>query len=290
MTKARYATALTGGTAGALDAKAVATLSEGDIAFVATGSVLYVYRFVAAATDAESSPSRIRPDDYATAGVWYLQNVSADYSQMVRNDIDGGDITTSSQVITVTPCSCWDSTRGTFLQTLVNKTWTVAATNNLEVYLFLVRLNNGTIDVKGYSSYAAAASDVGVNITHWRFISWAKNNGSGVLMPYRQVGPYVQWIASNTPVITSSLTTSFVSYSLSAIVPVSILYSIGIQPDTANVSAVVELSYDGSNILSRMSKADHSINPLDVQPVDAIYMKYYNATTAVCIRSITLRR
>lgn len=76
MTTARYATALTGGAAGALDAKTVATLTDGDIAWVATGSSLYVYKFDAAATDAESSPSVIRPDDYATAGVWKLQTVS----------------------------------------------------------------------------------------------------------------------------------------------------------------------------------------------------------------------
>jgi microcystin-dependent protein len=75
MTTARYATALTGGAAGALDAKSVATLADGDIAWVATGTVLYVYKFVAAATDSEASPGRIRPDDYSTAGVWYLQSV-----------------------------------------------------------------------------------------------------------------------------------------------------------------------------------------------------------------------
>lgn len=289
MTTARYATALTGGGAGALDAKAVATLADGDIAWVATGSVLYVYKFVAAATDAESSPSRIRPDDYATAGVWYLQNVSADYSQMVRNDIDGGDITTSGQVITVTPCSCWDSTRGTFLQTLVNKIWTVPATNNLEVYLFLVRLNNGTIDVKGYSTDGGAASDVGVNITHYRRLHWNKNNGSGVLMPCQQIGNRLDWLsASNRPILTTSLTTSFVGYTISSYIPkdlVSEFKLVGL-----NVSYAPIYSLDNSTIYETTMYSADGISTV-IPSVATLYVKAGSATTvAVHFSSLVFRR
>jgi hypothetical protein len=67
-------TALTGGGTNALDAIPVADLADGDLAIVTYLGGFYVFRFVAAATDAETTakhPIRIRPDDYLSAGVWY---------------------------------------------------------------------------------------------------------------------------------------------------------------------------------------------------------------------------
>jgi hypothetical protein len=69
-------TALTGGGAGALDALTVVGIVDGQNATVidSSGPTIYWYRFNNTATDAESSPNRIRPDDYATEGegVWYM--------------------------------------------------------------------------------------------------------------------------------------------------------------------------------------------------------------------------
>jgi hypothetical protein len=70
--KARAFTALTGGVTGALDKIAVADLTDGDLSFVVTGNTLYVYQFNDAATNAESSPQYIRPDDFTVDGVHYL--------------------------------------------------------------------------------------------------------------------------------------------------------------------------------------------------------------------------
>jgi hypothetical protein len=70
--KFRGFTALTGGGTGALDKIPIAELTNGDIGFVATDTYFYVYKFNSTATNAESSPNYIRPDDYATAGVWVL--------------------------------------------------------------------------------------------------------------------------------------------------------------------------------------------------------------------------
>ena len=67
------ATALTGGATRALDAIAISSLTDGDRAFVVASGKLYVYEFDSSATDAETMPTTtqyIRPDDYATAGVW----------------------------------------------------------------------------------------------------------------------------------------------------------------------------------------------------------------------------
>lgn len=74
-TKMYHATALTGGGSGALDSIAIAGLTDGDFAIYSAddgGSGLTIlYRFYASATDATASPGKIRPADYATAGVWY---------------------------------------------------------------------------------------------------------------------------------------------------------------------------------------------------------------------------
>ena len=66
-------TALTGGVARALDSYAVATLVDGDRAFVAVSGRFLYFMFDADATDAEditTHPYKVRPDNYATQGVW----------------------------------------------------------------------------------------------------------------------------------------------------------------------------------------------------------------------------
>jgi hypothetical protein len=287
MTTARYATSLTGGGAGALDAKAVGTLSDGDFCFVATGTILYVYKFVAAATDAESSPSKIRPDDYSTAGVWYLQNVSADYAKMSRGDIDGGDITTSGQTITVTPTGCWDSTRLVWFETTVNKTVTASSTNNEEQYVFLVKLvSDGTCEFRRYTTYAGAGSDA--QVSAYRFISWAKNNGSGVLMPYRQVGDRIDWLSlSEMPVINSAVGATYASYSVSNVIPTSLCAAWSPINDPG-VTNVLYFSYDGSTAVVNSTNSAYGAQYLLPTPV--IFIKRNSADTYVKASSITLRR
>lgn len=81
-------TCLTGGTAGCLDdlditaagAPNTSNLANGDAAIVVVGDISYTYQFHSAATDTEASPHFIRPDDYSTAGVWYL--VSTNVTQL----------------------------------------------------------------------------------------------------------------------------------------------------------------------------------------------------------------
>lgn len=75
--KVRAYTALTGGGTGALDKTATAELADKDIAMVVTATDLYFYSFDSDATDAESSPLVIRPNDYSSAGVWKLVSFNA---------------------------------------------------------------------------------------------------------------------------------------------------------------------------------------------------------------------
>lgn len=66
------AIALTGGTAGALDAINGALLSDGDTAIVATGTRVYVYSLDADSAAVESSPAVISPDSNAGDKRWVL--------------------------------------------------------------------------------------------------------------------------------------------------------------------------------------------------------------------------
>lgn len=72
------ATALTGGATRALDAIATASLTDGDRAISLVSGALYIHEYDSAATDAEASPDYIRPDDYATSGVWVQQTSPLD--------------------------------------------------------------------------------------------------------------------------------------------------------------------------------------------------------------------
>lgn len=65
--------AMTGGAARALDALAVASLTDLDRAHVIVDGEILFFEFDSTATDAEDvavHPFKVRPDDYSSAGVW----------------------------------------------------------------------------------------------------------------------------------------------------------------------------------------------------------------------------
>lgn len=199
--------------------------------------------------------------------------------------IFGLGITTSGQVITVSPGACLDSTETVQMALTADATWTVPGTNNLETYLFLVRLvADGTLTVKGYSTYAGPSSDTLVD--KWRFISWAKNNGSGVLMPYVQVGGTITWtVGSNRPQLTASNTTSYVSYNIAAQVPNALCSEIGLMAGSNGGSLQLYFSFDGTTDFNSIALGWVLINP-----VASVYIKHTSVSTPVWFSSITLRR
>jgi hypothetical protein len=70
---------LQGGTSRDLDSFPIANLTSGDRAFVSDSGNFYYFKFDATSTAAEtvaSHPYYIRPDDYATSGVWVEQQTS----------------------------------------------------------------------------------------------------------------------------------------------------------------------------------------------------------------------
>ena len=59
-----------------LKSLSLSIFADKDVTFVQTDGIFYPYVFDIAATDTESSPTYIRPDDYSTAGVHVLQSIS----------------------------------------------------------------------------------------------------------------------------------------------------------------------------------------------------------------------
>ncbi len=84
-------TDLTGGVARSLNSISEAVLIDGDRCHVAYNGDFYVYEYDATATDAQNSPSIIRPLDYASAGVWKNQTVLGSVQSVVGVDVDNTD-------------------------------------------------------------------------------------------------------------------------------------------------------------------------------------------------------
>jgi hypothetical protein len=79
----RAFTALTGGGTGALDKISRTTITNGDIAMVVTGNIIYFFQYNTNSNAATASPTYIRPADYnagcslPNCGVWWLVDVRA---------------------------------------------------------------------------------------------------------------------------------------------------------------------------------------------------------------------
>ena len=211
------------------------------------------------------------------------------FPDVARRTITGGDITTSSQVITVSPFGCWDSTGTVWLETSGDSTWEVPATNNLEVYLFAVRATSGgAISIKGYTTLAGPASD-GANVNSSRFLSWGRNNGSGVLMPFRQLEDEVMWTdVSNRPVVTTSVSVPWTNYSLSAIIPVTLVKYLQLEGNQLVGTATVAISADSSD--NQIARLVSNYSGARILCPGSSLRMHSNGSTYVHIAGITLRR
>jgi len=287
-------TALTGGAARALDSYSVANLVNGDRAMVVTGGKFYFYIYNSTGTAAENSPLVIRPDNYSTGGNWEL--AGSPYGDLaimpqivsglsITGGITGGDVTVSGNTMTITPTTCLDSGLTTKLYTSANATCVIPSVANTDYYGFLVKLvSGGTFEFRPYTTLAGVASDTQVDKS--RLISYCKTDGSGVVMPFRQVAESYTFTTSAMPTVTASMTTSFVSYTLSTIIPVTIFETIKLQAtDIAAIGFVA--SYDGTDTASWLNYGGAVI---EIVSVSAIYLKYYNINSPVKVRGMRIRR
>jgi hypothetical protein len=195
--------------------------------------------------------------------------------------IMGGDVTVSGNTLTITKCSCMSSDLEIPMATTVDSTVVLPGTVNQEFYIFMVRLvAGGTFTMKAYTTYAGPTSDVLVD--RFRFISYAKNNGSGVTMPFKQVDGEVAWLTSNRPILTATTTGSYVSYNLGAVLP-AVFTKVTLVSNTAQSQIY---SYDGTTAINSVA-----VSALEINYASGIYINYGGgSTTAIHLSSATLRR
>lgn len=93
---------LTGGTQRDLDYLSVSDLNNGDRAIVLTGTIKYHFKYDSTATNAENvttHPFKVRPDDYATAGVWIEQELATgtiDAAMIATGAVDTAELATGA--------------------------------------------------------------------------------------------------------------------------------------------------------------------------------------------------
>jgi hypothetical protein len=202
--------------------------------------------------------------------------------------VEGFDVTVSGNTLTITKGTCMSSDLTTPLAFTANKTCVLPATVNGDFYVFAVRLLDGvTFEARAYSTYAGPSSDA--QIDKWRLVSFAKNNGSGVTMPFMQVGDRIDWlVGTNRPILTSSLTTGFLPYAVSAILPVTLLNSL---EAVCTGNQVISVSYDGTTDIIGAYPVTTTIGtPIPIFPVSSVYLKSGSGSAAMHIYSATLRR
>lgn len=200
-------------------------------------------------------------------------------------DIIGGDITVSANTLTITACGAWDSTKLIWLETTVNKTLVIPSVNSTLYYVFLVRLvSDSSLEFRSYTTEAGPASDTQINA--YRFISIAKTNGSAVVMPFRQIGNRYDFITADRPSVTATTTSSYVSYTLSSLLPTGLLETITFVNDNT-LSTAVSLSYNGTDLVGILL----SIGVVcELLSASAVYAKHDNFSTFIKVISIKLRR
>jgi hypothetical protein len=235
------------------------------------------------------------PSIYADLKIWQLDRSLEIAPKAVNSGLQtiagmnteggtmGGDVTVSGNTLTISKCSCMSSDLTTAMATTSDSTVTLDATVNQDFYIFMVRLvADGTFTMKAYTTYAGPTSDVLVD--KFRFVSYAKNNGAGVTMPFRQIGDRIDWlVGTNRPVLTASITASYAPYNLSASIPVSNVTSLIIAGTT--LGNAVYSSYDGATDII----TGYYPGEANIIAVPSIYLKS-SPSMAMHIQSITLRR
>jgi len=210
-----------------------------------------------------------------------------DLYDVVHNDIIGGNITVSGNTLTIEPCGCWDSTRSVWLETSVNKDVILPSDVNQDYFVFEVRLvADGTSDFKAYMTINGPESDALVDA--WRQVSFAKNNGAGVIMPFRQNGDDIYYSAAtssgNLPQLTATVAATLTGYPLSTVIPTLLKGYVEIR---SLAGGGIAFSQNGTDVVWEI--ASEAVHPL-IPANDTLYFRYSSSSSALKIRRITLRR
>jgi len=224
-------TGLTGGGSRVLDNYPVASLVDGDRATVNYNNVEYRYLFVAAATDAEASPDIIRPNDYATSGVWKLQSaaLTGDLYPLPSGAVLTGNINgllcsrTGNNQVTIAAGNCKDSgNSGKLTLATAQAISSLPATASGWIHFFLC--DDGVArydeDVTGATLLSAYRKR--------RIFSW-QNTAGGILKLGRQYGDVLEFETSEASILaTNPSTTAFTPTYTGGVLPTTIVRRVGL--------------------------------------------------------------
>ena len=259
---AYFATALTGGASGALDAIDGTALINNDIAMAVLGGITRIYRLDDNSAMTEASPYIITPDTNAGNKRWILQPMWGE------NHISGlvlSNGTDADHDIDISTGSCFDSTNttGMFLTSVLTKqidvAWAVGnaggmftgtVANDTIYHKFLIkRSDTGVVDA-GFDTSATAANKP-ANYDYYRWLGWVKTAPAATtIIPGNWIGNSNQlefWFKARYSLATGLNQTSYTAQATTGTIPAGTVCD-ALFGGTANSDNVyVHLSSDGVN-------------------------------------------
>lgn len=284
-------TALTGGGARALDAIPSASIAHGHREIGIVARKLYIHEFDATATDAESSPDVIRPDDYTTAGVWLLVTSPFDISAIgtvpagleMSEGIIGGDASHGTDAVNdldFAPILCMDSTNGSAIYsatTLIKQldaAWAVGnaggllngskAINTVYKWYALLKDSDQSVDFGFLALADAIGSYLPAGYSKYRFLGFRHTNAAGAWAGFTQNGDYINgWTASEN-ILSTGITTSYAVVDHTVLIDTSHIELIEYGVRDATLGANITASDDGgTNASFFIGRTSSSINDAD---------------------------
>ena len=202
-------------------------------------------------------------------------------------NIYGGElvyINTTQFSVNAFSCMSDDLTTPLFINASTSVTLSSPVLNTI-YYAWAVKYNTGLYGIKTDTDINGV--NLGATVIAKRRLGFVITNASAQIMPFVMAGDTIDWtVTTNRPILTSSITAAYVSYSISAIVPVAILLNVAIQAQ----SILTYISYDGTTDYTVSGTASNMGPIVNLRPVSNIYLKYSSSSSAVHILSVTLRR
>lgn len=161
----------------------------------------------------------------------------------------GFDITkTGATQLTITPGTCKNHDGTTDLYTTTNTVINDAVVANTLYHFAVVKLNSGNMTVQRYASEAAMAADVGVNITHFRWIGeWLSNGSDNYVVGIMVNGLMLRGKASEC-IISANITTSYATVNHTTQMTPSRVEAIEYGVSDASTSDYIVGSDDGASV------------------------------------------
>lgn len=197
----------------------------------------------------------------------------ATFSSGHHNDIFGGNATVSANTITFEPCSCWDSTRLVWLETIADKTVVLPSTTDTvqtKYYIYLVKLDSdGSCEWRAYTAKAGAGAnspEVDTDITQWRYRTFWRTLTTGVAVLAVLTRNILSFVKSSQNISTVALTTSYATVNHADLLDVDAIDEIwyGVKDVTGVSDAYVYASLDGTNMDFQLFRAYMTNSDTDI--------------------------